>query len=322
MIFTIKNTLIKTGGVVMSEYVLQTADLTKTYSRVNVVDKVNIEIKKGDIYGFIGKNGAGKTTTIRVIVGLAGQSSGEIELFGEKNLNIGRRKTGTVIEYPALYPYMTAEGNVECQRILLGVKDKNKTKIKEILDIVGLGNTGKKKAKNFSLGMKQRLAIALALIGDPEFLFLDEPTNGLDPTGIKEIRDLILKLNKERDITVMVSSHILGELAKIATRYGVISKGKLVKEFYADDLKDLVRNKIKIKVNDAKTAVSLIKNQLNIKNCELKDDTIYVYDHLDESGKISSLLAKHDIIIESISKDSDDCEEFFIKLMEGEDQDA
>ena len=304
----------------MSQYVLKTTDLTKTYSHVNVVDKVNIEIKKGDIYGFIGKNGAGKTTTIRVVVGLAKQSKGEIELFGEKHLNIGRKKIGTVIEYPAIYPYMTAKENVETQRILLGVKDKSKTN--EILDIVGLGNTGKKKAKNFSLGMKQRLAIALALIGDPEFLFLDEPTNGLDPTGIKEIRDLILKLNKEHNITVMVSSHILGELAKIATRYGVINKGKLVKEFYADDLQNLVRNKIKIKVNDPQTAISLLKQQLNIENCELKDDIIYIYDHLDESGKINSMLAKHDIIIESISKEGDDYEEFFIKLMEGENQDA
>ena len=304
----------------MSQYVLKTTDLTKTYSHVNVVDKVNIEIKKGDIYGFIGKNGAGKTTTIRVVVGLAKQSKGEIELFGEKHLNIGRKKIGTVIEYPAIYPYMTAKENVEAQRILLGVKDKSKTN--EILNIVGLGNMGKKKAKNFSLGMKQRLAIALALIGDPEFLFLDEPTNGLDPTGIKEIRDLILKLNKEHNITVMVSSHILGELAKIATRYGVINKGKLVKEFYADDLQNLVRNKIKIKVNDPQTAISLLKQQLNIENCELKNDIIYIYDHLDESGKINSMLAKHDIIIESISKEGDDYEEFFIKLMEGENQDA
>lgn len=304
----------------MSEYVLKTTDLTKTYSHTDVVDKVNIEIKKGDIYGFIGKNGAGKTTTIRVVVGLASQSKGDIELFGDKHLNKGRKKIGTVIEYPAIYPYMTAKENVDTQRILLGVKDKSKTN--EILDIVGLGNTGKKKAKNFSLGMKQRLAIALALIGDPEFLFLDEPTNGLDPTGIKEIRDLILKLNKEHNITVMVSSHILGELAKIATRYGVISKGKLVKEFYANDLENLVRSKIKIKVNDPQTAISLLKQQLNIENCELKDDTIYIYDHLDESGKINSMLAKHDIIIESISKEGDDYEEFFIKLMEGEIQDA
>ena len=304
----------------MSEYVLKTTDLTKTYSHVNVVDKVNIEIKKGDIYGFIGKNGAGKTTTIRVVVGLASQNQGDIELFGEKQLNIGRKKIGTVIEYPAIYPYMTAKENVETQRILLGVKDKNKTN--EILNIVGLGNTGKKKAKNFSLGMKQRLAIALALIDDPEFLFLDEPTNGLDPTGIKEIRDLILKLNKEHNITVMVSSHILGELAKIATRYGVISKGKLVKEFYADDLQNLVRNKIKIKVNDPEKALSLLKKHLNIENCELQNNTIYIYDHLDQSGQINSTLAKHDIIIESISKEGDDYEEFFIKLMEGENQDA
>ncbi len=179
----------------MSEYVLQTFDLTKTYARKNAVDHINLKIRKGDIYGFIGKNGAGKTTTIKMVVGLITPSSGEIELFGSDDLQKGRKKSGTVIESPAYYPYLNARQNIEVQRIMKGVKDKSITD--ELLTVVGLENAGRKKAKNFSLGMKQRLAIALALVGDPEFLFLDEPINGLDPAGIKDVRELVLKLSKE-----------------------------------------------------------------------------------------------------------------------------
>ena len=220
----------------MSEYVLQTHELTKTYARKNAVDHINLKIRKGDIYGFIGKNGAGKTTTIKMIVGLSNPTSGEIELFGSTDLNEGRKRIGTVIENPALYPYLSARQNIEVQRIMKGVTDKSITD--DLLEIVGLKDTGRKKAKNFSLGMKQRLAIALALVGDPEFLLLDEPINGLDPTGIKDIRELILKLNREAGITVLISSHILGELAKISTSYGVISNGVLIEQFTAEELKN------------------------------------------------------------------------------------
>ncbi len=298
------------------DYVLKTKDLTKIYARKAVVNNVNLEIKKGDIYGFIGKNGAGKTTTIRIIVGLAKQNKGEIELFGSKDLAKGREKIGTVIEYPALYPYMTAKQNLEAQRKLLGVKDKNRTN--EILNIIGLNNTGNKKAKNFSLGMKQRLAIGLALMGDPEFLFLDEPINGLDPSGIKDIRDLILKLNRDHQITIMISSHILGELAKIATCYGVISNGELVAQFSASELKDRVKKCIKIKVNNTEKACNLLTKELGIVNYEVdKDGYINVFDNLDKSGDITSVLAKNDIIVQSINLEGEDCEKYFIELMEG-----
>lgn len=203
--------------------VLKTSQLTKTYSSKQVVKELSMTIQQGDIYGFIGKNGAGKTTLIRMIAGLATPSSGSIELFGSSDLVKERAKIGTVIESPALFPNMTARENLITQCRIANVKDLRV--VDETLELVGLSNTGKKKAKNFSLGMRQRLAIAIALIGDPEFLILDEPTNGLDPEGIKEIRDLILHLNQKKHITVLISSHILSELSKFATRYGIIHSG-------------------------------------------------------------------------------------------------
>ena len=210
--------------------VLKTSQLTKTYSSKQVVKELSMTIQQGDIYGFIGKNGAGKTTLIRMIAGLATPSSGSIELFGSSDLVKERAKIGTVIESPALFPNMTARENLITQCRIANVKDLRV--VDETLELVGLSNTG----KNFSLGMRQRLAIAIALIGDPEFLILDEPTNGLDPEGIKEIRDLILHLNQKKHITVLISSHILSELSKFATRYGIIHNGSLIEEFTEEEL--------------------------------------------------------------------------------------
>lgn len=214
--------------------ILKTSHITKTYNHKPVVNDLSITIHQGDIYGFIGKNGAGKTTLIRMIAGLAAPSSGSIELFGSSNLIKERAKIGTVIEAPALFPNMTARENLIAQCHIANVKDLRA--VDEILELVGLHHTGKKKTKNFSLGMRQRLAIAIALIGDPKFLILDEPTNGLDPEGIKEIRDLILHLNQEKQITVLISSHILSELSKFATRYGIIHNGSLIEEFTEEEL--------------------------------------------------------------------------------------
>ncbi len=298
------------------DYVLKTTDLTKIYAHKPVVNKVNLKLRKGDIYGFIGKNGAGKTTTIRMIVGLARSNGGEIELFGSKDLAKGRAKVGTVIEYPALYPYMTARQNLEVQRKLLGVKEKNKTE--EILDIIGLKDTGRKKAKNFSLGMKQRLAIGLALMGDPEFLFLDEPTNGLDPEGIKNIRDLIRKLNKKHNITIMISSHILGELYKIATCYGVINNGELVAQFDADELSKRVKQSMKIKVNNVEKACKILSEKMGISDYSIEgENTIVLSSNFDKQGEINSALSKEDIIVHSINTEGGDYEQYFIDLMGG-----
>ena len=302
------------------EYALRTKNLSKKFSKKLAIDSVSINIRKGDIYGLIGKNGAGKTTLIRTIVGLAAPTAGEIELFESTDLKKQRYKIGTVIESPAVYPNFTAKQNLIAQQKLFGKTDINE--INQILEIVGLADTGKKKAKNFSLGMKQRLAIAISLIGNPEFLVLDEPINGLDPAGIKDVRDLILKLNKENNITVLISSHILGELAKIATRYGVICNGKLVDEFTPQELQSRVRKCLAINVDNTELSSKIIEENLNTNNYEIKSDKlIYLYDNIDEPSKVNTLLVTNGVIVNSINTIGDDYEPYLIKLMEGSEND-
>lgn len=219
-----------------------------------------------------------------------------------------------------MYPNFTAQQNLIFQQKLLGKADMSE--VNRILEVVGLSDTGKKMAKNFSLGMKQRLAIAISLIGNPEFLVLDEPINGLDPTGIKDIRDLIVKLNKENNITVLISSHILGELAKIATCYGVICNGKLVDEFTAEELRSRVRKCLEINVDNIELANKVIEENLNTKNYEIKSDQIIrLYDNTDEFSKINTLLVQSGIAVNSINTIGDDYEPYFIKLMEGQKND-
>jgi len=210
------------------DYILKTYNLTKRFKNQIAVNEVNVKIKKGDIYGLVGKNGAGKTTLMKMIVGLSEPTNGKIELFEKNELSNGRKRIGCIIEMPALYPNMTAEQNLSIQATLIGNNDENE--IEEILGLVGLKEVRKKKVENFSLGMKQRLGIGIALIGNPEFLILDEPVNGLDPIGVREIRNLILKLNSECGITILISSHILSELYKIANVFGIINEGNLVSE--------------------------------------------------------------------------------------------
>ncbi len=298
------------------KYVLETTGLTKTYSRKNVVNNLNMKIRKGDIYGFIGKNGAGKTTTIKMITGMISPSSGSIKLFGKEKLSDSRKKIGCIIENPAFYPYMSAHDNIEAQRLLKGVKDKSITN--ELLEIVGLKNVGKKKLKNFSLGMKQRLAIALALVGDPEILLLDEPINGLDPSGIKEIRELVLKLSKEAGITVLISSHILSELTKISSAYGVIKDGDLIAQFTKEELEQKVRPNLKIRVNDLEKSVEILKEVFPEIDLDIVDDEIVIYSMTDDFRTITNVLEDSEIIIQSLSKSEGDYENYFISLMEGE----
>lgn len=298
------------------EYVLETSNLTKTYSRKNVVNNLNMRIKKGDIYGFIGKNGAGKTTTIKMIAGMISPTSGNIKLFGKENLSEPRKKIGCIIENPAFYPYMSAHDNIEAQRLLKGVKDKSVTD--ELLEVVGLKNVGKKKLKNFSLGMKQRLAIALALVGDPEILLLDEPINGLDPSGIKEIRELILKLSKEAGITVLISSHILGELTKISSAYGIIKDGNLIGQFTKEELENRVKASLKIRVNDLERSIDILKENFPDIDLDVLDGEIVIYNMSEDFRSITSILEESEIIIQSLSKSEGDYEDYFIDLMEGE----
>jgi len=245
------------------EYVLVTKGLTKKYGKTTVVDGVDMHIKKGDIYGFIGKNGAGKTTLMKMVCGLTNASAGTFTLLGQKKADDARKKIGSLIENPALFPHMTVEENLTYY-----VKLRNATtqKKNDLISLVGLDQSAmKKKAANLSLGMKQRLSIAIALLNDPEFLVLDEPINGLDPEGIVEIRKLLVKLNQERGITILISSHILGELEKMATRYGVIRDGKLIKEFDADELKDASTGRIVIEADDFEKACKLLQeNGINV----------------------------------------------------------
>lgn len=303
----------------MDEYILQTFGLTKQYGNNTAVYNVNMKIKKGDIYGFIGRNGAGKTTTIRMITGLVTPTKGEIELFsqkGEKNIKAGRPRLGSIIEHPALYPDFTAFENMELRGKLLGIPDKKV--INSILGTVGLSDVGKKKVKNFSLGMRQRLGLALALLGNPDFLILDEPINGLDPEGIVEMRKLLKKLNEEQGITILISSHILGELSKLATRYGVINNGTLVEEFTDKELQLKCRKYLSLKVSDSAKTSFVLEDIFKTTNYEVfPDNIIKVYNLLDMSGEICLELAKNDVKIYSIESKGDDLEEYFMKLMGG-----
>ena len=233
-----------TGGASRMECVLKTQDLTKRYGKNLAVNKVSLTIEKGDIFGFIGANGAGKTTFMRMVCGLIYPTEGSLELFGAsspKELPKMRRKMGALIEHPAVYPNMSALQNLEIQRRYLDVdfgKDPEKT-LMELLELVGLGDAADKKASKFSLGMRQRLGLAIALVGNPQFLILDEPTIGLDPIGVMELRELVRKLNRERGITILFSSHNLAEMAHIATKYGFLNKGKLLEVISAEEVQKL-----------------------------------------------------------------------------------
>ncbi|WP_455530781.1 ATP-binding cassette domain-containing protein [Ruminococcus sp.] len=233
------------------DHILQTENLCKSYGKFKALDNLTINVPKGAIYGMVGRNGAGKTTLIRIITGLNNPTSGEYSVMGVKNsdkkiLEV-RRKMGAVVETPSLHPEMSAKDNLKQQTKALGISDE---KLDDILRLVGLANTGKKKAKNFSLGMRQRLGIAFSLVGDPEFLVLDEPINGLDPQGIMEVREMILRLNQEKGITILISSHILDELSRLATHYGFIERGHVMKEMSAEELENVSRRSVHVNVND------------------------------------------------------------------------
>ena len=297
--------------------ILKIKGLTKTFGQTKAVDNVDMNIQRGDIYGFIGRNGAGKTTLIRILLGLCERQSGDIELFGSKNLFEGRDKTGCIIENPALFPKMTARDNIIAQSKAVGVKLSD-SEIDDLLRVVGLESTGKKKAKNFSLGMKQRLSIALALVGNPEFLVLDEPTNGLDPEGIRDIRNLILKLNKEKSITVLVSSHILGELHKLATRYGVIDKGRLIKEFTAKELDEKTEDgfEIRVKEDDVQTTEEFLKES-NVNYSLDSEKCKFTISKEENSDDILKQITAKGVIPTSYGFKNVDLEDFFMELIGG-----
>ncbi|GJM79621.1 ABC transporter [Paenibacillus sp. HMSSN-139] len=301
----------------MSETILKATNISKVYGKHKALDKVSVEIKRGMIYGLIGENGAGKSTFMRVMMGLISIDEGQIELFGESGatgLQRARRKMGQSIETPALYPELTARENLRVQAANGGVSERE---IDDLLRLMNLENTGKKKAKNFSLGMRQRLAIASALITHPEFLILDEPTNGLDPSGIVEMREIIGRLVTERGMTVLLSSHLLDELSQVATHYGILHHGKLISEFSREELADQTRQYIELETPEVQAAV-VVLNELGIRDYEVVSERgINIYERLDDAAAINRSLVLADVDVTRIGATRQKLEDYFLQLTGG-----
>ena len=299
----------------MMEYVLQTKNLRKKYRDFEALRGLDMHVPQGSIYGFVGKNGAGKTTLFRQVCGLQEPTSGEYLLYGrssrQKDIIRSRKRMGAVVETPSIYREMTAEDNLKQQYRILGLPSFDD--IPELLKLVGLEHTGKKKAKNFSLGMRQRLGIAVCLAGNPDFLMLDEPINGLDPEGIIEIRELILKLNREQGITILISSHILDELAKIATHFGFIDRGKIVQEITAKELEHECRKRTRIVVTNA-SAFSQTLDESGLEYTMLSGAEANVYGEIDITGLVLKL-AERDCRVVSFAEQEENLESYFMNLM-------
>lgn len=301
----------------MKEVVLKTNNLTKQYNKNVVLDNVNITIKKGDIYGLIGRNGAGKTTLMKIITTLASPTSGTFELFNTCSENDelfdNKKRVGSLIEYPAFYPNLSAYDNLKYYTIQRGIVDKNQ--INKVLELVNLTGTGKKKVKTFSLGMKQRLGIALAILNSPDFVILDEPINGLDPIDISELRDTFKKLS-DNGITLLISSHILSELYLLANEFGFLENGKLIKELSKEEL-DLECSKcLVIKTDDSKKVSVLLEKELNTNNYKvINNEEIRVYDYTDDFDKVSDVLVNNKIKIKGFYESGISLEEYFKEII-------
>lgn len=299
------------------EYVLETNALGKRYGRSEVLSGLSMHVPKGSIYGFVGKNGAGKTTLIRLICGLQQPSAGEYVLYGKSNrsreIRKSRQRMGAVVESPSIYPYMSAEDNLKVQYQMLGLPSHDG--IPELLAQVGLEDVGKKFVKNFSLGMRQRVGIAVALAGNPDFLVLDEPANGLDPKGIIEIRELILKLNRERQITVLITSHILDELSRVATHYGFLDQGHMVKEVSAKELEQDCRKCLRLKVSDPEAAVPVM-DQRGWQYKVLPDHQMDVFEEIHVTELVMAL-NERDCEVISLQEREESLESYFINLIGG-----
>lgn len=300
----------------MPEKIFTAKKLTKKY-KTYALNQFDMEICKGDIYGFIGRNGAGKTTLMRILTGRAVQSGGDICLFGESNpdkLYLQRRRVGAIIEGPAFYPGMTAEDNLEVIRLQYGIKEKKC--IKELLKTVGLEDTGTKKAKDFSLGMKQRLGIAMALIGKPELLVLDEPVNGLDPEGILQLRELIKKLNKEQGITILISSHILSELDQLATCYGFINKGKMQEQISADELIAKCKPYLSIRAGKVQNVAAVLKHMFPENELEVvSENRVNLYGFTGGTKEVIKELVLNDADVKEVKAEGASLERYYMSLI-------
>jgi len=302
-----------------SDIVVQTTGLTKKYGSTVALNDVSITVHRGEIYGFVGRNGAGKTTLIRVLTGIANPTSGTFTLLGAKSKaeqKETRKHIAAMVETPALYMNMTAHDNLRTTLILKGIKDESliRSRLKE----VGLDDviSSSKKAKDFSLGMKQRLGIAMALLGDPELLILDEPTNGLDPEGIREMRELLVKINKDRNITMIISSHILGELSKLATRFGFIDKGVIINEISADELFNKVSKSVVIKTDNNDRAIEILGEKYPSRVTKDDNGSLHIAD-VANSSEIVKLLVKSDINVVQFREQENGLEDYFINLIGG-----
>ena len=299
------------------DYVLRTDALCKSYRHFKALNGLSMHIPKGAIYGFIGKNGAGKTTLIRLVCGLQTPDSGSYTLYGRKHTDReivkSRRRMGAVVETPSVYQDMTAEDNLKQQYRILGLPSFDG--LDEILDLVRLSDTGKKKAKDFSLGMRQRLGIAISLVGDPDFLVLDEPVNGLDPQGIVEMRELILKLNREKQITFLISSHILDELSKLATHYGFIDKGTLLKEFSAKELEAACRKCVRMEVSSV-GALACVLDGMGVEYRILSENSADIYAKVNMSELVLALDRAGCSVI-SANERNESLESYYISLVGG-----
>ena len=300
------------------EYVLETHALTKTYKRFTALDGLTMRIPKGAIYGFVGRNGAGKTTLIRLICGLQTPTSGSYSLYGTPYDTAGiarsRVRMGAVVETPSIYLDMTAADNIREQYRVLGVPSDEG--IAELLTLVGLNDTGKKAAKHFSLGMRQRLGIAIALAGNPDFLVLDEPINGLDPQGIVEMRELILKLNRERAITVLISSHILDELSRLATHYGFIDGGRMIREMSAEEVEMRCRKCVRVEVSDTKPLARVL-TKMGIEYRIEDEARADIYADVQVTSLVEALSAEH-CTVYAMREQDESLESFYMNLVGGE----
>lgn len=303
----------------MERYVLRTHDVCKRYGDNYAVDHVDMAIRQGEIYGFIGRNGAGKSTMMRMIAGLAHLSGGSIELFGssdESGLIRSRSRMGVVVESPALFHVMTAEQNLEHHRLLMGIKEK--ACVGRALELVDLMGTGRKKVKDFSLGMKQRLGVAMTLLNNPEFIILDEPTNGLDPAGIVEMRDTLKGLVREKNITILISSHILSELSQLATSYGIIHDGKLIRQLTAAQLAEDCKQCLQIKVDDGNRAAAVLKERFLSPHFQvLPGNEIRLFDCLNRPDDVNAALVEAGLRVKALTPVGQDLEGYFMNLTGG-----
>lgn len=299
------------------EYALKTNGLTKQYGRHKAVDRVSLRVKRGEIYGFIGRNGAGKTTFMKMACGLASPTAGELELFGAGGsaANAYRGRIGCLIEAPGLYPKLNGYENLKCKCLALGVRKANYEN--SLLEMVGLAEAGKKKVKGYSLGMKQRLGIAMALAGEPDLLLLDEPINGLDPQGIAEMRDILLRLKEEKNMTILASSHVLEELFKVADTFGIIHEGKLLQEISHEELQRQCSDHLELNVNDTPLASTVIE-RMGIRQYRVMDDQrIYIYETFRDVGQINSELVQGGCTVRSLRMAQDTLEDYYFSLTGG-----